>query len=618
MRTLSILSTLSLVVGAATAQQCFTNTGGTSANLIATTGLYPADDEGRSAPIDMLFGPTGFPMAGAAGPLTHVVVGSNGELYLTNGGAPADPYDYSGAGLDPLRGAVGASPRVWPLSTDLEGLAPTYQVLVDTSVAGACKVSWIDVEQYFSGGPQFRFSATLYSSGAIEFAYTDLPDTTWGVAGVSIGNGVGTGTETSVDLTASPDSGTLGLIYQEMFGAGSPSIAGASITLLPNGTGGYLAVQTCVAARHTEYGTGCHSYLGPDGSTVVELFAGTAAAKAALDGNAILYQKTATGFVANWLPGVATALFIPPSGGATTLGLGDDDTANITPSIAPPVPGGTAPVWTVSSNGILTADAIGNHDTSFFTWLPDISWQTGLAFYGCWRDFNPTEPGSGQVKYEEVGGQLIVTYDGVYEYFTSSPATFQWQVNLATGDVTMVWLSLATSGNVDDIIAGCTLAGTGDIPVSQSLTTSPVTLLPQVVLSPMTLSAAPAPVINPSTVVTYTAGGLPEFVPGSGIYLATCFLSVFPNPGGFDLAGILTTVPGCNAYILSLDLDLGAQIGFSPTVSWNLTFSNTFFAPGNVVAAQAVALFDPAFPLPNGEAGGFLLSNGVSSLTQLQ
>jgi len=153
--------------------------------------------------------------------------------------------------------------------------------------------------------------------------------------------------------------------------------------------------------------------------------------------------------------------------------------------------------------------------------------------------------------------------------------------------------------------------------VSNTLSTvTPYLMAPQIILTPMTLSASPAPVINPSTVVTYTASNLPEFVPTSGIYLSTMFLSVNQNPFGFDLAGILTTVPGCNAWIVTLDLDLGAQLTFAPTATWNFTYSNTYFAPGNQVAAQAVALFDTAFPLPNGESGGFLFSNGVLSTTQ--
>jgi hypothetical protein len=608
MRILASLSALPLLVGALHAQ-CLSTVGGVSAGLVPTTTFYTADDEGRSPPIDMLFGPAGFPMAGAVGPLTHVVVGSNGELYLTSGGAPVDPIDYGAFDVNDLRGIAGASPRVFPFSTDLEGISAGWAVTVDTSVAGSCKVNWIDVEEYFSGGPQFSFSATLTSGGTIEFSYGTLPATAFGIAGVSIGNGVGTGLELPVDLIAGPDSGTLGLMYQEMDGFMEASFARRSILLVPNSSGGFLSIVTCQPANHTAYGFGCHA----DTSSVVQLFPGTPAAKTALDGNALLFTVTGSSYAANWLPAVAGALYVPPSGTATSLALTDDSNASITPSVAAPIPGGTTATWTISSNGILTAGASG--PTYYFANLDDVGLAPELTFY-CWRDYNPAIVGSGAVKYEEVAGVLYVTYDGVYEFATTNPATFQWQINLATGDVMMVFVSMATSANTTAMVVGASLAGVGPTPVSSTLSTvTPILLSTQM---PLTLSAAPAPVINPSTVVTYMVDGLPEFVPTSGIYLSTLFLSVTPNPGGFDLQGILTTVPGCNAWILTLDLDLGAQVTFAPTATWNVTYSNTFFAPGNVIAAQAVALFDSNFPLANGESGGFLVSNGVRSYVDTQ
>lgn len=136
--------------------------------------------------------------------------------------------------------------------------------------------------------------------------------------------------------------------------------------------------------------------------------------------------------------------------------------------------------------------------------------------------------------------------------------------------------------------------------------------------SPLTLSAAPSPVINPSTLVTYTITNIPEYVPTSGVYLSTLFLSVNPLPGGFDLTGILTVMPGCNAYIATLDVNIGTAVTAAPTSAVPFTFAAPVFAPGNVIAAQAVALFDGTFPLPNGETGGFVFSNGVLSTTQTQ
>jgi hypothetical protein len=378
-----------------------------------------------------------------------------------------------------------------------------------------------------------------------------------------------------------------------------------------------LQMRDLSAAYHQNYGSGCYSY-NPDTTNFMSEFAGSPAAKAALDGNALQFLRTANGYIALWLPGAAGALYVPPTVAATIVANADDTTTTFSPSVPVPVPGGVAPQWTVSSNGVLTAAAAGNQTTAYTATLAATATATGLAWYN-WRDFNPAAAGSGKVKTEEVGGVLYVTFDGVYEYGTTNPTTFQWQVNLTSGDVMMVWTSMAVSVNTTTMVVGSTLAGAGPTPTSVNFATaSPFVMGPPVSLAPLSLSASPAPVINPSTNVTYTIGNIPEYVPGSGLYLSVLFLSVNPLPGGIDLAGILTHLPGCRAFVATLDLGIGAAVTVAPTNPVPFTFSAPFFAPGNVIAAQAVALFDPAFPLANGENGGFVLSNGVLSVTQLQ
>ncbi len=378
-----------------------------------------------------------------------------------------------------------------------------------------------------------------------------------------------------------------------------------------------LQIRDLSAAYHQNYGTGCYSY-NPDTTNLLSAFAGTPAAKATLDGNAMLFTPTGTGYVATWLPGVATAFYVAPTAAATIVANADDTTTTFATSVPVPVPGGTAAQWTVSSNGVLTAAATGNQGTAFTATLAATATATELAWYN-WRDYNPALTNSGKVKTEEVGGVLYVTFDGVYEFGTTNPATFQWQVNLATGDVTMVWLSMAVTTNTTTVVVGSTLAGAGPVPASVDFTTvTPFVMGPPVGLLPLALSASPAPVINPSTTVTYTVGNIPEFVPGSGLYVSAVFLSVSPVPSGLDLTGLLANVPGCRAYIGTLDLALGASVTTTPTFALPFTFSAPAFAPGTTIAAQAVALFDPAFPLANGANGGFVFSNGVLSVAQLQ
>ena len=372
-------------------------------------------------------------------------------------------------------------------------------------------------------------------------------------------------------------------------------------------------------ASHVKYGTGCHSYVQDD-SNLFSFFPDVASAKTALDGNALVFTKTANGYVANWQVGTAAALYVPPSPGAVIIANADNTTTAITPSAAIPVPGGTESTWTVSSNGILTAGNPGNQTTSSTPTLAATAAQTRLAFY-TWCNHNPAETGSGKVRWEEVGGVLLVTFEGV-EFSggtpTLAPSTFQWQVDMTTGDVKMLWTSFSASNSTSDVLVGCTLAGAGLTPVSQGLTQTGYVLEPDATLVPMTLSASPRPVINPSSVVTYTIGNIPEIAPGSGLYLSFLVLTVNPLIAGLDLTGILTTVPGCRLYVGSLDLLTGVAVTTTPTNAVPFVFSAPPFAPGNVIAVQGAALFNGAFPLINGESGGYLLSNAVLSTTRVQ
>jgi len=389
----------------------------------------------------------------------------------------------------------------------------------------------------------------------------------------------------------------------------------ASNVLAPHITA--MQIRDLSAAYHQNYGSGCFNYFN-DPTNFMSAFAGTPAAKAVLDGNALQFFPTSNGYVAIWLPGVATALYVAPTAAATIVANADDTVTTWSPSVAVPVPGGTAAQWTVSSNGVLTAAASGNQGTGFTASLAATATATGLAWYN-WRDYNPAATNSGKVKTEEANGVLYVTFDGVYEFGTTNPATFQWQINLATGDVTMVWLSMAVSTNTTTMVVGSTLAGTSSVPTSVNFTTATSFVMgPPVSLTPLTLSAGPAPVINPSTNVTYTIGNIPEFSPGLGLYGSMLFLSLTPLPVGIDLAGILTQQPGCKAYIGSLDLSIGPMVTAGNSNAVQVTFSSSILPPGLTVGAQAVGLFDGSFPLLNGEGSGIVVSNGVLSVCQLQ
>lgn len=545
----------------------------------------------------------------------------NGLVYVTNdgtnNGATADSlvvFDPAGNYVNTL--ALSNSPS--PFSV----MAWQGDLLVASFAAGN------DVHRYTTNGVSV---GVFHDSTAVNLAHTisQASDGNVWCSTFTSNTLVKLDANTGAILTTLPASGNPRGIYElangnllwtNSNGANVYDTVALTTSVVFAGSCYQLNPFTHTNACHKNYGAGCHSGI-LDRTNRMQLFADIGSAKAALDGNAMTFAPTANGYVASWTSGVAPSLYVTPTANAVIIANADSTTTTITPSVAIPIPGGTAASWTVSSNGVLTAAATGNQTTSGTPTLTATATATGLAFY-TWANHNPAETSSGKVKWEEIGNTLYVTFEGV-EFNggtpTLAPSTFQWQIDTTTGVVTMLWVSMSSSNSTSDLLVGCTLAGAGLTPVSQTLSAVAAAVLePDVTLVPVQLSASPAPVINPSTLVTYSLTNVPEFVPGSGIHIATMFLSVNQLPAGLDLAGLLTTVPGCRAYLGSLDVDLGGAVSASSTITWTLPFSNTVFFPGAKLSAQGVALFDPAFPLPNGENGGFLLSNGVLSTTFTQ
>ena len=631
-RPLAVLSAAVILAAAAQAQCLGAPTGSSvSGGFVAWngfdgiggSGFDPIDDEGLTSPPIVFTAFPSFPMAGVAATLDRMMIGTNGVIYLGDAAtvAPVGGDEYGFFDLPTLRGGPGGSPRIVPLGDDMEA-SPTgiWDVLVDQSVAGQVTVRWVDITRW-NGTDQFSFEAILFASGAVQFNYGPGIPADFRAVGISIGNDVGSAASPSLDLTGGANSGTEGLLYED-FDTVSWDLTNASILISPNGSGGYLSTVVCGPASHTEYGLGCHDVPL---ETFYEFLPDAAVAAATLNGNAMLFTPTANGFTGTWLPTAAASLYVAPTGAAAPLTPTDDGSTVVALTTPFPNPFGPAATdLTVSHNGIVTLGTVGNNDFDFSPDGADVAAATGAAWYSWsdYRDTNTTPVPSGTIKTETVGSTLYITWDGV-DHWTdpqvSSPSTLQFQFDSASGNVTLVWVSIdanTTSIFGSEHLVGFTGPGAGLDPGSISLSAAgSVTSSPDV--RALTLSASPAPVINPSTLVTYTLDNLREFVPGSGIYVSTLFFSVAPNPAGFDLSFIgLTTVPGCNAYIGSLDVDLGAQLTFTPTATWDFTFDNVIFAPGNTIAAQGIGVFDGAVPLPNGESGGLLFSNGVQSTTQ--
>ena len=620
------LATLSsvIVLAAAAQAQCLGTPGGVVQTLSATTQWTSADDEGRTIPaIALGFNfpmANAFPLAPTPGIATHAFVDSNGALYLTNSFyglvRPTGAQTGGIASGWSLRGDAFASPRIAVWGGDLiAGLGGNWGVYVDTSVANQATFYWNDLWNWDWMGPQgsFSFSCTLYSTGIIETSYS-APGTfhpfPFNCVGVSIGDAVGTGNEVSQDLSAGADSGSLGLLFEEFWSPG-PDVEGRTFRFTPNGLGGFTSSLFCAPAYHGSYGVGCYDFTAAQEAIYEEFF--DASYSTALTGQSMKATPNVNGYVFTWGGGT----YIPPSITATAILAVDDGEVDVTPTIPFPHVGGPVPVVSVNSNGFVNMGPVGNNNVFAYGSVWDLLNDPIPAFRGnADYDASPGASPVGAILYEEVGTLLIVTWRDVERYNGGTPVgvneRWQMQLDLVSGEVTWVWDSMQATDGWTMVVgyAPGQSADPGSVSLSASL---PITTQPDIQLTPLTLSASPPPVYTiggPTVPVTYTVDNMIDVAPPFGIGVGLLMFSVAPFPGGLDMT--FMGIDNCNLNIASLDVVLGLP-NTAPTTSITLTIPQPL-SPGLTFYSQAVSLFDPNNPLPNGmNPFGAILSNGLLS-----
>ena len=606
-RILASLSAASLLVASAAAQ-CATPSGGTQ---ITTWGWTYTNDDGISSNhVPLGFN---FPIAGAAATtFNNVRVGSNGWVMLTDGTNSAGlPGNSTYGSVTALGGGVaGDFPILAPFWGDLWWDGNTTDgVFVSNNPGISCKISWVNVRDYFAANTlNYSFAVELFVTGEVRMHYsTNAQNVTLqafsNVVGVSCRNGVAA--PTASDLFPNVATSIGGMIY-ETYPQNGFDGSGTSLVLTPAGLGWVTTNCTGTPASNSLYGTGCYDIPA---TGFYELLANATVASTALQGNAMLLTRNANGYTSVWLPGVASALYVAPTAGATVLALTDDGDVAVPLGTPLPTPAGPASQLNVSGNGIITIGALGNNAFDYTPTGTDFASATEAAFYS-WHDFNVSEAGSGQVKSEQVGNTLYITYDDVENYASPSVAnrsTLQCQFDLNSGNVTWVWLTIdsnATSTFGSSHLVG--VRGLGPITDggTQILSAAPLTNTHNFVL-PLDLTAS-APLVY-GTSVTYTTSNIPEFAAGSGIYIGMHILSLGQNPG-VDLGFI--GAPGCSAYVTSLDLTT-TLVGFTPSQTNTITVPASGPA-GFQLFSQSVGLITPN-SLPNGQnAFGLVTSNAIA------
>jgi len=344
-------------------------------------------------------------------------------------------------------------------------------------------------------------------------------------------------------------------------------------------------------ASATPYGTGCYSVA--DTCFYENFGVGTFD----LANSAMTLLHVGNSYLA--LPGLTQ--FVPPSAAATTLALADN--AEVTVALGSPMPvgvGGSTSNLTVCSNGFVSV-ASGNGIVAApvvatFLNAPRTGWW-------CWHNFNPAAAGGGQVKFEQTGGVAYITWDGVWDSGGTTAANasrFQFQFELATGTVHLVWQTMSNLGT--GYLVGFSEGGNSPNPGNTNISAAlPATFSAATFrVLPLAHGATARPVIG-TTIALQTTN-----VP-AGSPLGATILSLTEITGGIDLTSI--GAPGCSQYLTP-----ASTLIFFPAGGMG---SLPFAIPNSPGLAGVTIVSQGATLTPGVNAIGVLTSNGLRLLLDL-
>lgn len=338
--------------------------------------------------------------------------------------------------------------------------------------------------------------------------------------------------------------------------------------------------QGSTPATATNYGTGC--YLAS--KSFYELFATPASFD--LDNLRMSLLRSGNIYIAQ-----DGGVFVPPPAGATILSLNDDSFTTVTLNSPFSYPGGTTSTLEVCSNGFVSV-ATGNGAPTTPT---AAAWLAGTQpRWGTWHDFDPSPASSGKVKFHQTSSVSYVTWDGVFDYGTTTPNTWQLQFDRNTGRVTYAWQTMSHQGGA--LLVGFAAAApsldTGSRDLSATL---PATFrTSDQNLQPLALNAN-LPVLGSTLTLTVTNAPTTST-------LGAVVQSFVQHDPGIDLGTF--GMPDCRQYLnpdVTTIVVLTAGQGAFPQ---NLPNSNAFL--GVRLLAQGFAF------APNANTTGVISSNGVA------
>lgn len=548
--------------------------------LLATSAMAQACFEPVGSPIGILGDsisapqPIGFAFPFNGQTFTDIAISDHGICFLSNAGVPAAPA---------------AVPLVYtPVAADMANNGPVLCPFWTDTVPGAngdvyvggngtqFTITWQDMVN-FGGTTEFTFQMTLSVTGEIKCVYDanctnastfgGVSDN--GVIGCSPGNGAVI--PAAVDFSTGPVTAD-DTTHEDFLAAMTFDLAGDGFTMIPVNPG-YVVLPLGGAsscAESTQFGTGC-------GGAFSHMYEGMDAGLFDLAGQTITMLRTGNGYTAlDSIPGT----FIAPTAGAATVALGDDVEETVALSSAMPAPGGTVTDLTISSNGQITLGATGNGNG----WTPDSMIWLASQFpmvSPMWHDFQPNAAGSGTISFEEVGNLAIVSWNGVFNWGTTDPETFQVQFNLITGDITIVYdATTFNTGNnyLVGFTAGGNLTDNGGYDLSNDLANT--IAFGDVEVLPLSLTST-RPVFGTNWDLTTT-----NIDPVSPI--AITFFGNAQGPG-LPFSAIGLNAPGCSIWVNTVLTSLtGVAAGGTATVS--VPIPNNPALAGGVLTGQSICL----------------------------
>jgi hypothetical protein len=578
MRTIVAPLFLALLAPVATAQCFDTNLGtplGTAATLVGDVVL-PMQGLGFA-----------FPLGGTS--YTDVHIADKGYFFLSNNNVPAAPTftDFSATASE----LATLGPRIAPLWSDLQAIgANGAQIWLNTSTPGRAVITWQGLTCYLNTCGPFDMQCQLLASGEVFLFWgngaTNNSDPTvpaWQAGVCGIAPDLGT-------LGALSDLSTNGLtannvVVEEWLGAMTFDMAGRGLHLIPTNPGWIFQAPAGCANAQT-YGTGC---VRSADSIYEQWLSGFDLAN-----TTVSWLRSGNGYVVTTsIPGT----FVAPTAAAVNVATGLlDGSQTFAVSPAMPGPGGAAASITVTTKGqiLLTATA----PVIDYTPTPAELLAFADTQFALWHDFDQTDTGSGLILWEQVGTTVYVTWNGVHSFSASTPNTFQFQLDLATGNVTLVIQTMGGFASPDAGVLGFSVGGPSPDPGATDFSAlTGVVTIGDAGTAGLRLAANGQPRIGNATFQLVTSD-VPNLVPIGIQFFGTTQV----NPG-LDLTFL--GMPGCFAYT---DATLGS-VTFpvalpAGTGSVTLPIPNNVALVGTVLTAQSVAF-------TTATAFGLATSNGL-------